>query len=165
VRLVTWNVNSLRARLPRVLQLLAEHAPDVLCMQETKVDADAFPHAELAEAGYEAVDFSGGLWCGVAVAARRGLGLAPAQRGLPGEPDPAEARYVEATVAGLTIGSVYVPNGRALGTPWYEGKLRFLDALAARARGNGRPLVLAGDNRKGSKPSDHAPLLVDLVDA
>jgi exonuclease III len=62
VRLATWNVNSLRMRLPRVLEFLAEHAPDVVCLQETKSETSAFPHAELAQAGYDAVDHSGGRW-------------------------------------------------------------------------------------------------------
>ena len=145
MRLVTWNVNSLRARLPRVLELVAQHAPDVLCLQETKVEPGQFPHDELREAGYEAVDLSGGRWCGVAVAARTGLGLEQAQRGLPGEPDPAEARYVEARVAGVAVASVYVPNGRAVDSVWYEDKLRFLAALASHARSRRPPFVIAGD--------------------
>ncbi|MDP9383731.1 MAG: endonuclease/exonuclease/phosphatase family protein, partial [Actinomycetota bacterium] len=82
---VTWNVNSLKVRLPRVLEFLAQHGPDVLCLQETKCEAEAFPHAELADAGYHAVDHSGGRWAGVAVVARRELPLEPIARGLPGE--------------------------------------------------------------------------------
>ena len=146
MRLVTWNVNSLKMRLPRVLELLDEHAPDVLCLQETKSEASAFPHAELAEAGYRAVDHSAGRWAGVALLARDGLELADATRGLPGEPAQDEARWVEATVAGVRVVSTYVPNGREVDSEWYAAKLDFLAAAAERARAlHGTPLAIAGD--------------------
>jgi exodeoxyribonuclease-3 len=157
MRLVTWNVNSLRARLPRVLEFLGEHAPDVLCLQETKTDPSAFPHDELAQAGYVAADHSGGRWAGVAVLARSELGVADTVSGLPGEPVEDEARWVETTVGGaLRVASVYVPNGRELGSEWYAQKLDFFAAMATRVRqlreeseaagGDGPlPLVVAGD--------------------
>ncbi len=146
VRLVTWNVNSLKVRLPRVLELLAEHRPDVVCLQETKCEAAAFPHAELADAGYGAVDHSGGRWAGVALLARTGLALEAPSAGLPGEPAQDEARWLEATVADVRVVSVYVPNGREVDSEWYEAKLAFLDAAAARVRElNDAPLVVAGD--------------------
>ena len=88
MRLVTYNVNSLGARLPRVLALLEEHRPDVVLLQETKSSPDAFPHAELAEAGYLAADQSGGRWAGVAVLGRAELGVDDVTVGLHGEPDP-----------------------------------------------------------------------------
>jgi exodeoxyribonuclease-3 len=130
VKLVTWNVNSLKARLPRVLELLAEHRPDVLCLQETKTEADAFPEAELREAGYDVVHHSAGRWAGVAI-----LSTAPLSDpafGLPGEPAADEARWVEATTHGRRVASVYVPNGRALDSPEFPRKLAFLEAMAAR---------------------------------
>src|SRR5829696_309387 len=153
MRLVTWNVNSLRMRLPRVLEFLAEHTPDVLCLQETKSEADAFPHDELAQAGYRAADHSGGRWAGVALLARDGLTLADPARGLPGEPAQDECRWVEATIADGERGAVraistYVPNGRVVGSEWYEQKLAFLAAAAERVRAlraAGTPLVVAGD--------------------
>lgn len=146
VRLVSWNVNSLRARLPRVLELLAHHAPDVVCVQETKVDADAFPLAELAEAGYAAVHHSAGRWAGVGVLARTGLTLEDPTSGLPGEAMPDEARWVEATVDGIRVVSTYVPNGRALGTEAFAAKLRFLDAARERVAAlAGPPLAVLGD--------------------
>ncbi|ADB49500.1 exodeoxyribonuclease III [Conexibacter woesei] len=153
MRLVTWNVNSLRVRLPRVLEFLAEHRPDVLCLQETKTDAAAFPHAELAAAGYVAADHSGGRWAGVAIVARTELGVADPAVGLPGEPAQDESRWIEATVGGeLRVASVYVPNGRELESEWYAAKLEFLDAMARRVgelRGDDAgaplPLVVAGD--------------------
>jgi exodeoxyribonuclease III len=121
---VTWNVNSIKARLPRVLELLAVHAPDVVCLQETKSAAEAFPHEALAEAGYVAADHSGGRWAGVAVLGRAEAPPTDVAGGLPGEAAPDEARWVEATVAGVRVASVYVPNGREVGTaPFHEGPL------------------------------------------
>jgi exodeoxyribonuclease-3 len=148
VRLTTWNVNSLKVRLPRVLEFVDEHAPDVLCLQETKCEADAFPHEALAQAGYKAIDHSGGRWAGVALLTREPLALADASSGLPGEPAQDEARWVEATVAGTRVVSTYVPNGRAVGSAWYAGKLDFLAAAAQRVaqlRATGTPLIVAGD--------------------
>jgi len=133
VRLVTWNVNSLKMRMPRVLEFVAEHAPDVLCLQETKSEPDAFPLAELAEAGYRAHQHSAGRWAGVAILARDGLDFEPGACGLPGERMPEEARWCEATVAGLRVASTYVTNGRAIDTPTFDEKLAFLDAILARA--------------------------------
>jgi exodeoxyribonuclease-3 len=146
VLLVTWNVNSLRARLPRVLELLETHRPDALLMQETKVDPGAFPHSELEAAGYRAADHSGGRWAGVAIAARAELGVSGVRTGLPGEPDAAEARWIEADVAGIRLTSVYVPNGREVDSPTFAAKLEFLDAMAARAGALAAgPAVIAGD--------------------
>src|SRR2546426_1062956 len=133
MKLVTWNVNSLRARLPRVLEFLELHSPDVACLQETKVEADAFPHDELLAAGYHAVDHSAGRWAGVALLAREGLALEDPMCGLPGEPAVVEARWVEATIGGLRVASVYVPNGRSVGSDSFVAQLAFLDALAAHA--------------------------------
>ncbi|MGI8595047.1 MAG: exodeoxyribonuclease III [Solirubrobacteraceae bacterium] len=132
LKLATWNVNSLAVRLPRVLELVEAHGPDVLCLQETKSSAETFPAAVLREAGYEAVHHSGGRWAGVAILARRGLALEQPSQGLEGELAGDEARWVEATVAGLRVASVYVPNGRAVGSEAFAQKLAFLEAMAAR---------------------------------
>ena len=143
---VTWNVNSLKVRLPRVLEFLSQHAPDVLCLQETKTEADAFPHAELADAGYAAVDHSAGRWAGVAVLAPSSSALSLEARGLPGEPAPEEARWIEASVDGVRVASAYVPNGRGLDSPEFPRKLEFLDAMRARAADRAHPLdLVAGD--------------------
>ncbi len=133
MKLVTWNVNSLNVRLPRVLELLAEHRPDAVCLQETKCEPTAFPAAELASAGYAAHHHSAGRWAGVAVLARDGLALEDVSIGLAGEAVPDEARWCEATVGGLRLASAYVTNGRALDSRWFAEKLAFLDAVAARA--------------------------------
>ena len=150
MRLVTWNVNSIRQRLPRVLELVEEHAPDVLCLQETKSEADAFPHDALREAGYRAADHSGGRWAGVAILAREPHELIDPARGLPGEPVQDECRWVEATVGGVRVVSTYVPNGRVVDSEWYAQKLDFLAAAAERVRvlraaDDSAPLVVAGD--------------------
>jgi exodeoxyribonuclease-3 len=146
VKLVTWNVNSLNPRMPRVLELLEAHEPDLLFLQETKTATDAFPELELNAAGYHAVHHSAGRWAGVAIAAREGIELADECIGLAGEPSVDEARWIEASVDGLRAVSVYVPNGREVGSPFYEDKLRFLEAAAERIRElSAEPLVVAGD--------------------
>jgi exodeoxyribonuclease-3 len=145
VLIVSWNVASLRARMPRVLQLLDQHQPDVVCLQETKCAADNFPTAELEAAGYSVVHNSGGQWAGVALLIRSPLTAADPLVGLPGDPVPSEARWVEATVCGIRIISTYVPNGRTLDSPEFPRKLAFLEAAAIRAARTDQPLVIAGD--------------------
>jgi exodeoxyribonuclease-3 len=146
MKLVTWNVNSLNVRLPRVLELLAEHSPDLVLLQETKIEPAAFPHAELAEAGYHGVHHSAGRWAGVALLAPTGTPIEDECVGLAGEPAADEARWLEARIGELRAVSVYVPNGREVGTPIFEDKLRFLEAAAERIRAlASEPLVVAGD--------------------
>ena len=147
MRLISWNVNSIRARLPRVLELLDQHRPDVVCLQETKVLAEAFPHAACAEVGYRAVEHSEGRWNGVALLVPAPSALVDPLPGLPGEPSEAEARWLEATIEGVRVVTVYVPNGREPNHPMFDEKLRFLEAARERlshlvAQG---PTVIAGD--------------------
>jgi exodeoxyribonuclease-3 len=148
VKLVTWNVNSLGVRLPRVLEFLETVAPDVACLQETKCKPDAFPAQALRDAGYEAVHHSGGQWAGVAILARAGLELRDASSGLPGEVRADQARWIEATVDGVRVASTYVVNGQAIGTETFAEKLTFLEAIATRVgrlRQEGTPMAVAGD--------------------
>ena len=146
MKLVTWNVNSLNVRLPRVLEFIDKHHPEVLCMQETKSDPDKFPVDALRDAGYSSVHHSAGRWAGVAVIARDDLTLAEAGTGLPGERAVDEARWVEADVDGMRVISTYVPNGREVGSETFDDKLAFFDAMVARAEElHGTPLVIAGD--------------------
>jgi exodeoxyribonuclease III len=147
MRLITWNVNSIRARLPRVGELLEQHRPDVVCVQETKVGSDAFPHDALRAHGYQAVAACEGRWNGVALLVRQDVEVEGVVTSLPGAPDPAEARWVEATIDGVQVASVYVPNGRHREHPMFAAKLRFLEAMrdhlaALLQRG---PVVVAGD--------------------
>lgn len=146
MRVATWNVNSVKQRLPRLLPWLDERAPDVVCLQETKCAAENFPVLELDAAGYEVVESSAGQWAGVAILVRRPLSPTDALLGLPGDPVPSEARWVEATVGGIRVVSTYVPNGRSLDSPEYPRKLAFLQAAAERAAAlSDRPVVLCGD--------------------
>jgi exodeoxyribonuclease-3 len=132
VRVATWNVNSVKQRVPRLLPWLDERSPDVVCLQETKLADDAFRDlldAELSARGYEVAVHGEATWNGVAILSRVGLedvvaGLA----GAPGFPDP-EARAVSATCGGIRMVSVYVPNGREPGSEHYEYKLAWLGAL------------------------------------
>lgn len=144
--ILTYNVNSLVARLPRLLALLELHRPDIVALQETKSTVEAFPHLPLQAAGYIAADHSGGGREGVAILAREELGLIDVELGLPGEPDPDQARWVEATVGRLRVASVYVPNGREVGSEEFSRKLSFLEAMASRASSFSADLgVMAGD--------------------
>lgn len=134
MRIATWNVNSLPARLPRLLGWLAAAQPDVLVLQETKIAQDAFPHAEVGALGYEAVHRGQGRWNGVAVLSR--VGIAEVEADLPGAPgfpvptDAPEARYLAATCDGVRVACVYVPNGRTPLDPHFGYKLEWLAALA-----------------------------------
>jgi exodeoxyribonuclease-3 len=148
MRIATWNVNSLPARLPRVVEWLAAVQPDVLCLQETKTTAAAFPAAEMESAGYEAAAEGDGAYNGVAILSR--VGIEDVKRGFAGEPgfpDP-EPRSISAICGGVRVWSVYVPNGRTVEDPHYMFKLEWLRALAAAVEaelGTGVPLALCGD--------------------
>lgn len=147
MRLATWNVNSVTARLPRLLDWLAGAEPDVVCLQEIKTTTEAFPAAAVAELGYQTAAYGGGRWNGVALLSR--VGLEGVTRGLidePGFPDP-EARAIGATCGGVRVWSVYVPNGREPDNPHYAYKLAWFDALRATVRSEigAGPFVVTGD--------------------
>ena len=146
MKIATWNVNSLRIRMPRLLEFAELHRPDLLLLQETKCDPGAFPLMELEAGGYRAVHHSAGRWAGVAIVASAGAEVSDVSVGLPGAPARDEARWLEATVHRTRVVSVYVPNGRAVDTPPYVDKLRFLEAMAARIGAlSADPLVVGGD--------------------
>jgi exodeoxyribonuclease III len=128
VRIATWNVNSLKVRLPRVEEWLGYAQPDVLCLQETKVADTAFPSLAFSALGYEAAHHGEGQWNGVAILSR--VGLADARPGFLDDdlPDP-EARLLWATCGGVRLASVYVPNGRGLDQDHFQYKLDFLARL------------------------------------
>jgi exodeoxyribonuclease-3 len=149
MRIATWNVNSITARLPRLLAWLESTGTDVLCIQETKCGEEVFPADELRELGYASAVNATGRWNGVALVSR--VGLEDVVKGLPGAPDYAgvqEPRAISATCDGVRVWSVYVPNGREPGHDHYDYKLRWLSALkvavAADVAG-GRPFAVLGD--------------------
>jgi exodeoxyribonuclease-3 len=129
MRLATWNVNSIVARLPRVLAWLESARPDVLCLQETKVADDKFPAGPIQELGYDVAAHGTGGRNGVAIVSTAGLDNVI--RGFPGEPGfpDQEARAVSATCGGLRMWSVYVPNGRSLDSPAFAYKMAWLGAF------------------------------------
>jgi exodeoxyribonuclease-3 len=128
VRIATWNVNSLKARLTRVEEWVAQTQPDVLCMQETKLADDAFPALAFEALGYESAHHGQGRWNGVAIISRVGLDDVVAGFADDDEPDP-EARLIWATCGGVRVASVYVPNGRSLEDDHYRYKLAWLERL------------------------------------
>ena len=123
-------MNSLKARLPRVQEWISESQPDVLLIQETKLAQDKFPHAEMAELGYESAHFGQGQWNGVAIISRVGLDNVVQNFASGIEPD-GEARIITATCGGIQVSSVYVPNGRSLDHDHYQYKLSWLSRLRA----------------------------------
>lgn len=145
MRLATWNVNSLKARLERVEEWLATVEPDVVCLQETKLADTAFPAMSLQALGYEAAHHGEGRWNGVAVLSR--VGIDDVTTGFGGDPElDREARMVSAVCGGIRVASVYVPNGRSLDDDHYTYKLSWLDELARWVEAHrDRPLVVAGD--------------------
>jgi exodeoxyribonuclease-3 len=146
VTLATWNVNSVRARLPRVHAWLREHAPDVVCLQETKVEDHAFPRLELETLGYRAEILGQKSYNGVAILTREPL--LDVTRGLPGDAPGAEARVIAGSFRGVRIVNLYAPNGQAVGTEKYAAKLEWYDRLRVMLETScspGEPLVLCGD--------------------
>ncbi|MEH1128556.1 exodeoxyribonuclease III [Micromonospora sp. CPCC 206061] len=148
MRLATWNVNSVRSRLPRLVPWLADVSPDVVCLQETKISDDGFPAAEVGELGYAVATHGDGRWNGVALLSK--VGIDDVVRGFPAEPgfpDP-ETRAISATCAGVRVWSVYVPNGRTPDSPHYAYKLKWLAALRdalVTDLAAGRPTLVCGD--------------------
>jgi exodeoxyribonuclease-3 len=148
MRIATWNVNSLKARMPRVEDWISYAQPDVLCMQETKLSDSNFPSLAFAALGYEAAHCGQGQWNGVAILSRVGLDDVVAGFSDQGEDETAEARLLWATCGGVRVASVYVPNGRMVGSEHYDAKLSWLERLR---RGlddvadPAEPLVVCGD--------------------
>jgi exodeoxyribonuclease-3 len=147
VLVATWNVNSLKARLPRVEEWLAQVEPDIVCLQETKLADKAFPALTFSELGYEAVHNGQGQWNGVAILSK--VGLDDPEFGFADgiEPD-TDSRLVAATCGGVRVHSVYVPNGREVGHDHYHYKLSWLDRLRHHLDTTCKPdteVVVAGD--------------------
>jgi exodeoxyribonuclease-3 len=128
MRLVTWNVNSLTARLEYVTDWMGTEQPDILCLQETKQSDAAFPDGAFAALGYETAHHGDGRWNGVAIISR--VGLEDPVAGFSTEEDDQGTRIIAATCAGIRVHSVYVPNGRSVDSEHYTGKLAWLARLA-----------------------------------
>jgi exodeoxyribonuclease-3 len=158
VRIATWNVNSLRIRLPHLLDWLASQQPDVMCLQETKTEDHNFPLAEIQAAGYQAVYCGQKAYNGVAILAR--TALTHVQHGIPHFPDDPK-RVIAASVGDIRVLCLYAPNGDAPGTDKYAYKLRWYQALASwlQAELPRRPrLAVLGDLNIAPEPRDvHDP--------
>jgi exodeoxyribonuclease-3 len=148
VRIATWNVNSVKQRVPRLLPWLDERRPDVVCLQETKLADDAFVALvgdELSDRGYAVAVHGEATWNGVAILSRAGLDdVVAGLPGAPGFPHP-EARAMSAGCGGIRVVSVYVPNGRVPGSEHYEYKLAWLASLRDALAGDPETTILCGD--------------------
>ena len=147
MRIATFNINGIKARLPRLVEWLTETQPDVACLQEIKTQDEGFPIKDIEDAGYGAIWHGQKGFNGVAILAK---GATPQEvtRGLEGEPEDEHSRYIEADVNGVRIASIYLPNGNPVPGPKFEYKLRWMARLRARAAqiwAEEVPAVLAGD--------------------
>ena len=154
MRIATWNVNSLTVRLPRVESWIAQHQPDVLCLQETKQSNEKFPAEHLASLGYQSVHNGEGRWNGVAILSR--VGLEDAKSGFGSSEDEFGARLVAATCGGVRVMSAYVPNGRSLDSEHFVMKLQWLARLAEtlKAFGPEEQVTVLGDFNVAPADSD-----------
>ncbi len=147
MRIATFNINGIKARLPRLLEWLDETRPEVACLQEIKTSDDTFPIKDIEAAGYGAIWHGQKGFNGVAILMRDGQPV-ETKRGLDGEPEDEHSRYLEADVNGVRVASIYLPNGNPLPGPKFDYKLRWMKRLRTRAAelwATELPVVLAGD--------------------
>jgi len=147
VKIATYNVNGIDARLPALTRWLSEFKPDVACLQELKAPQERFPEVVIREAGYGALWHGQKSWNGVAILAR-GCDPVESRRGLPGDPEDVQSRYLEARIGGVRVGCLYLPNGNPAPGPKFDYKLRWLERLLKLAQellATAEPVVLAGD--------------------
>ena len=147
MKIATYNVNGVNGRLDVLLRWLSEARPDIVTLQELKAPQERFPAEAIAAAGYEAIWHGQKSWNGVAILSRCGTPIETG-RGLPGDPDPSQSRYIEAAVAGVVIAGLYLPNGNPRPGPRFDYKLAWFDRLHAHAvdlLASKAPVVLAGD--------------------
>jgi exodeoxyribonuclease-3 len=147
MKIATYNVNGVNGRLPVLLRWLGETRPDIVCLQELKAPQEKFPQEAILEAGYHALWHGQKSWNGVAILARSGEPI-EVRRGLPGDPEDIHSRYIEATVDGVIVGCLYLPNGNPAPGPKLEYKLRWFERLtkhAAELLASGKPVILTGD--------------------
>ena len=147
MRIVTYNVNGITARLPNLLRWLDESAPDVVCLQELKAPQEKFPELSIRAAGYGVIWHGQKSWNGVAILAR-GREPVEIRRALPGDTEDLHSRYIEARVDQIIVGCLYLPNGNPYPGPKFDYKLRWLERLTRHASelvADTTPVVLAGD--------------------
>ncbi len=147
LKIATYNVNGINGRLPVLLRWLNETSPDVVCLQELKAPQEKFPLNDIIDAGYHSIWHGQKSWNGVAILTKE----SPAEevrRELPGDPEDEASRYIEATVNGITIGCLYLPNGNPAPGPKFDYKLKWFDRLTSHASeliSSGNPVILTGD--------------------
>jgi exodeoxyribonuclease III len=147
VKIATYNVNGISGRLPVLLRWLALAEPDIVCLQELKAPDDRFPHEAIEAAGYQAIWHGQSRWNGVALLSRVGE-IHETRRGLPGDPDDDQSRYIEAAINGVLVCGLYLPNGNPRPGPKYDFKLRWFERLEAHLRSLidlDAPVVCLGD--------------------
>lgn len=147
MKIATYNVNGINGRLPVLLQWLALAEPDIVCLQELKAPQERFPEAAIRDAGYEAVWHGQSRWNGVALLSRIGA-IHETRRGLPGDPEDEQSRYIEAAIGGVLVAGLYLPNGNPRPGPKFDFKLRWFDRLYEHLDGLigiEAPVIVAGD--------------------
>lgn len=146
MRIVSYNINGLRARLPRLIEYLDKEKPDIVCLQELKGEVDGLPTGDVEKAGYHALWHGQKGFNGVAILSKDEAKLR--RTGLPGDPLPDQSRYIEAELGDLIVASIYLPNGNPIGTEKFDKKIEWMARLADHAEAllkEERPVVLAGD--------------------
>lgn len=147
MKIATYNVNGINGRLPVLVRWLKQSSPDIACLQELKAPDESFPAAALRDIGYEAIWHGQSRWNGVALLSRIGE-IHETQRGLPGDPEDAQSRYMEAAIGGVIVAGLYLPNGNPRPGPKFDYKMRWFERLSARAAeliASDLPVVLLGD--------------------
>lgn len=147
MRIATYNVNGINGRLPVLLRWLEETKPDIVCLQELKAPQEKFPEQAINDAGYNAIWHGQKSWNGVAILARN-MEIKETKRGLEGDPEDIQSRYIEAFINGIVVGCLYLPNGNPAPGPKLDYKMLWMERLTAHAAELltfGQPVVLVGD--------------------